>query len=465
MTKQTPREQFTGLVGKISDDYFIDVSEQKVDQANPIQAWNTTLLLLAHAFKDNILILGEPGFGKTTGAKIVSAIGTGLPFDLYEAAQLQGHPEQTKEELVARPDYAQLSSGEEKVIWQLGAHLPAVILDEFNRLPQGKQSALLNWMATGRATYLNETVFQGKVPFYATANHPDDGNHIIIPPMADRFATTIEAGYIGPGRIGEIRKAEERIRKELCSTELTDLVMGLVHDKSVGIKNVMQKVEKSKQAKEFRQKLNELELQADLGEFVKQVEAMEFTPEALIFYDTLEAELNYNGKKGPKRSNEALVADNHTKELAGTKFKNAASPRAMLAIERYSKAVAYLTGSDKVEKRHIVAAAPHVLRHRLQFTDDFKAEHEEKDRTAGTAWYNAPSEELYLAETLLRVVDKNYMASVHPHLALLHQFVKDPAQLTSRQRQDAADMVRNAASLDHPLLKHFAYEAKKYLGL
>jgi len=448
------------LVQKISTEYFIDQSELRVDGAKPIEAWNTTLLLLNYLFKDNILILGEPGFGKTTAAKIVSTACTGLPFDLYETAQLQGHPEQTKEELIARPDYAKLKD-EEKVIWQLGVLLPSIIIDEFNRLPQGKQSVLLNAMATGRFNYLNDTIYQGKTPFFATANHPDDGNHIIIPPMADRFASCIEASYVGPGRRQYIGDAQGRILEDLCDPKLVEQALNELNSK----KHTAQAFQKwiLEESKGFREKLSKKGLFVpDTKSLAEQIRAVQLSPEAKIFCDSLEAELNYNGKKGPKRSNETIPEnDNHMGEIASSKVKSAVSPRAFGPIEAYAQAIAYLTGAKQVEKRHIAAVAPYILSHRLNFTDDFRAAHEEDDRCTNI-WYNAPSENLFLAMKLVEGVDANYVRAVKPHSDLLLAFYEHPEQLSKSQKEEASKLVGNAHSLDNPLIRSLAHDIKKF---
>src|SRR3989338_6603078 len=158
------------LVGR---NYYIDPIYKEVG-SKEVEHWNTALSVISYVLDANQLSIGEPGFAKTTGAKVICCIMSGYPYDIYEAAQIQGHPDQTFETMLARLDFSKLAT-EERVIWLSCAYLPVCIVDEINRLPGGKQDELLNILETGRLTYLNSTLYKGRMPFFATANHPDDG--------------------------------------------------------------------------------------------------------------------------------------------------------------------------------------------------------------------------------------------------------------------------------------------------
>lgn len=476
------QQRFTDLRDKLSNEYIIDRSELQVptitcvkDRRKPLnrsrggvlRAWNLTMLMLGYEFKDNMLIVGEPGFGKTTTAKVISAVRSGIPLDVYAASQLQGFPEQTKEELVARLDYGKLETGAEKVIWQMGVGLWSVILDEFNRLPEGKQAVLLNWMQTGRVSYLNASYSDGKVPFYATTNHPDGANNIIIPAMCDRFAFSVEQGYQGIAMDG-IREAESRIRNNLVDPATTSKIIQAVNQSGFRIEDL--KSIATAHSSEYKRKLDSLALTADLSGLVDEILAVPFSVEARVFLDCMEAEGNYNGWKGPKRSNEALVVNTHTKDLAGVCFTNAISPRAIDAIRRYSQSVAYLLDEKAVTISHVAAVAPYVFAHRLQWSDTFRREREADGGPGGnsardphTVWYNSPREDLYLAIKMVEICTGNFSRQVYERCSLINAY-GDPtsrASLSDAQRAQASKLLKRAPEIDHPFLKIFADAVKQ----
>src|SRR3989339_180449 len=74
----------------------------------------TLTSLLNHG---TMLITGAPGVGKTTGAEFAGHFFTGTPLEEILAAEIQGHPQQTEEKMVARYELGKLiSSGQEVVI-------------------------------------------------------------------------------------------------------------------------------------------------------------------------------------------------------------------------------------------------------------------------------------------------------------------------------------------------------------
>ncbi|MBI2669412.1 AAA family ATPase [Candidatus Woesearchaeota archaeon] len=445
------------LIGK---DFFIDPECRTIGHKE-IKHWNTTLLALSYVLDQNALIVGEPGFAKTTAAKVVASVLSGYPFDLYEAAQIQGHPDQTFETMLARLDFSKLTT-EERVIWLSGAYLPVCIVDEMNRLPAGKQDELLNIIETGRFTYLNATLYKGKMPFIATANHPDDGNHILIPPMRDRFAIHLEAGYIGATYEEDIERAEENIG-ELRDDELTSKIFGIINDKTKDVPEKLTLIEKEREGYVAKLHNDDIGAQVLSEEEKKAVQkAIRDRPlrgEAQVFLQMIDAELNSTPLYGRKRSNDPVDESNHAQDLASTCVKNGTSPRAITwSMKLYAKGLAYLLEDPEVTKDHLMAMVPHALGHRLQCTQDFCAKHEGTKRPGPYGM----TAEMYLASRVVGGIEQNY-GKVKADLDLLiteykmahRQPVEHP--LTEAQRARVLELLANPDQVDHPLLKEYIF--------
>jgi len=97
--------------------------------------FNSALLLslLTGLCEGNELIIGEPGLGKTTSAEYVSAFLYRFPLATVWASEVPGHPEQTEEKIIGRPDLGRLNLGEEVVIWSNFSLLPVKIIDELRQ--------------------------------------------------------------------------------------------------------------------------------------------------------------------------------------------------------------------------------------------------------------------------------------------------------------------------------------------
>ncbi len=451
--KQNYRKEMSDNIKLIGENLFIDPEGKNIGHKY-VPHWNTTLLTLSYALDQNPLIIGEPGFAKTTAAKVIGSVLSGYPFDLYEAAQIQGHPDQTFETMLARPDFSKLSK-EESVIWLVSAYLPLRIIDELNRLPGGNQDEILNMLETGRISYLNSTFYTGKTPFIATANNPDDGNHILIPPIKDRFAINVEVGHLGATYEEAIECAERNIN-ELKRSELTDKILSIINDKEKSIENRLKSIDSAR--KEYAawiesDKIGGHVLDPEKKQAMQQeIYSVELDENANVFLQMLDSELNYTPTNGRKRSNDPVDRSNHATKLASTKAKNAMSPRGIIrGIKRYAQALAYLNNDEKATKDYIVAMIPHALGHRLDFTDDFRSTHESTQRGGEYGM----TREMHLATKLGEGVEDNFK-NVKKSLDLLVTAFKDHASLSKAQKQEVEEMLANTDKLDHPLLKEYA---------
>ena len=183
----------------ITNRYFLDMQTLKLQGNVSVENWNILSSFFAYLLKKSVLITGEPGWGKTTLSSIIGSASLGLPIDLLRSLVIHGHPDQTFETMLARPDYGELLAKIEKAVWQNTLFFPFVQIDEFNRLPKSKQSELLDLMASSRVSYLNQTFFDGDKSFFATVNYKEgavEGQNLGMDvAILDRFAISFELGY------------------------------------------------------------------------------------------------------------------------------------------------------------------------------------------------------------------------------------------------------------------------------
>ena len=160
---------------------------------------NATVLLslLTALTGGKALVIGEPGLGKTTAAEYVCAMVYGFPLGVIWSSVVGGHPEQTEEKIVGSPDLGKLNQGEEAVIWSHFARLPVKIVDEINRLPETKQSLILDGVERGKWEYLNQSLINDEFCLFATANYQDQGTNTLVPPLLDRFDIVVESKHPG----------------------------------------------------------------------------------------------------------------------------------------------------------------------------------------------------------------------------------------------------------------------------
>ena len=122
------RQDVQSILEFVADDLYLN----RPDLENAEREYNATLLMSVLT----ALIVGEPGFGKTTSAEYVGSLLYRIPLGTVWEAEVSGHPEQTEEKIVGRPDLGELNQRNEDVVWSGFAVLPIKIVDEINRLPE-----------------------------------------------------------------------------------------------------------------------------------------------------------------------------------------------------------------------------------------------------------------------------------------------------------------------------------------
>ncbi|MFP3870403.1 MAG: AAA family ATPase [Syntrophobacteria bacterium] len=336
------------------------------------EQFNSTLLLnlLTALIGGKALIIGEPGLGKTTAAEYVGSLVYQLPAATVWASEVSGHPEQTEEKIVGRPDLGKLNQGQEQVIWSHFVQLPVKIVDEINRLPETKQSMILDGVDRGNWEYLNEIILNQEYCLFATANYQDEGTNTIIAPLLDRFDVMVESRYPGPSYAYLISQRQEK-DKLLRHPDLEQELLQV-------LKTPLKPEEKSSRLAAISEAFAG-SLYATLGlptltfskrqEIREQIFAMSLDENANAYTRMLLAELSFCDRHGQKRSGENCEEGCHYTGYLCYRLRNCASNRLPVSLSNYARALAWFTGSPVVGIEQVRAVTPYCLAHRTRWTD------------------------------------------------------------------------------------------------
>jgi len=336
------------------------------------ERFNSTLLftLLTALTRGKALITGEPGLGKTTAAEYVGSLVYQLPVGIIWASEVSGHPEQTEEKIIGRPDLGKLNIGQEEVVWSHFVQLQVKIVDEINRLPETKQSMILDGVDRGNWEYLNEMLLNEEYCLFATANYQDQGTNTIITPLLDRFDVMVESRYPGPSyafMISQKQEKEELLRHPELEWKLQQILKERmpVEEKEAKIASLSNTF--SSHLKKSLQ-INTLD-QSSRNEIYEEISSLELGQDANAYARMLLAELSFCDRHGQKRSNEICDEGCHYTGYLCHRLRNCASNRLPVSLTSYAKALAWFTDSDQVGIEHMRAVGPYCLAHRAQWTD------------------------------------------------------------------------------------------------
>ena len=347
------------------------------------ERFNSTILfsLLTGLKKGKELIIGEPGLGKTTSAEFVCSLVYQFPLGVVWGSEVSGHPEQTEEKIVGRPDLGKLNRGEEDVVWTNFSQIPAKIVDEINRLPETKQSMILDGVDRGNWEYLNEMIINEEYCLFATANYQDGGTNTIIAPLVDRFDVMVESRYPGANLsflIGKSNRKDHILRhpkyeKELhrilnaktpyekkipLVEEVCDSFGEYVHE-TLGVKPLQKR-----DRQQIRLEMDDTDLDQDASAFTRM----------------LLAELSFCDRYGQKRSLENCEEGCHYTGYLCHEIKNCASNRLPISIKQYAQALAWLLEDSEVDIEHVKSVLPYTLAHRTQWKDEIVSQRERSKR-------------------------------------------------------------------------------------
>ena len=334
-----------------------------------IKAYSSPLLfatLTSLLNNGTMFLTGSPGIGKTTIPEYLGHFMKGISLDVILAAEIQGHPQQTEEKMIARYNLGKLvKDGEELVKIRKFLDSPVRIIDEVNRLPPDIVSILMKVTDTGKAIYGEEVLTAKPGPLFVTANYQDEGTFQLTPPFLDRFDVATMVTSPQPWDLRKIReRGDEKMNGNL--DELLEIPQDL-------------KLDFEKIRKEIK------EINEDIEYGVPIVSAFsDFLYGQLRFSEAASKNLARATKGNAWRINQDNAQPGHFIDSPFNYALNELSVRTSKAIPRYAKAYAWFTGKDKVELNDLKTILPYLLWHKVQPTAKALGEDQifENDRIA-----------------------------------------------------------------------------------
>ncbi|MDY6879207.1 MAG: AAA family ATPase [Desulfatiglans sp.] len=323
------------------------------------------------------LIMGEPGLGKTTSAEYICSLLYQVPIGTVWGSEVSGHPEQTEEKIIGRPDLGELNRGNEEVVWSYFAQLPVKIVDEINRLPETKQSVILDGVDRGNWEYLNEMIINEEYSLFATANYQDMGTNSIIAPMVDRFDVIVESRHPGPNiafLIGQKDAKENLLRHPVYEQAIKEVLGSKIpHEEKMERFDAI--------CNHFGRFLFEKSgikplTRADRLSIKSEIQNMSFDLDSNAFIRMILSELSYCYAYGQKRSVEVCEEGCHYTGYMCYNVQNCASNRLPSSIKNYCQALAWLLGDEAVDLEHVRTIVPYTIAHRIQWKEEYLAQRE-----------------------------------------------------------------------------------------
>jgi MoxR-like ATPase len=367
------------------------------------ERFNSAILfsLLTGLKKGKELIIGEPGLGKTTSAEFVCSLIYQFPLGVIWGSEVSGHPEQTEEKIVGRPDLGKLNRGEEDVVWTNFSQIPVKIVDEINRLPETKQSMILDGVDRGNWEYLNEMIINEEYCLFATANYQDGGTNTIIAPLVDRFDVMVESRYPGANLsflIGKTNRKDHVLRHPKYEKDLHRVL-----NAKIPYEKKIPRVEEVCDA--FGEYVNEAlgirPLQRQMRDQIRtEMEEIDLDLDASAFTRMLLAELSFCERYGQKRSLENCEEGCHYTGYLCHEIKNCASNRLPTSIKQYAQGLAWLLEDSRIDIEHVKSVLPYTLGHRIQWKDETVSQKERSKRDDPFP--------IFLAKEAVKMVSQRY---------------------------------------------------------
>jgi len=349
----------------VHNDIF-DSVEFEIDKLKNRKVYLVETLATLNALVDNgtMLLFGGHGGGKTTLSKYLGQIFYQLSVDKIEDCMLRGHPQLTEEKILGSLDISQLTGRREltggrniDVIWNKFVDSPWKIIDEINRLTPYAQNILLSLLAEGTVKYHNSAKVLPAFTLFATMNPKDEGNVNLSLPFLDRFALALPITMPDYESLLTIGKRGKSFKSDSLSNYLPNFNLT-----------------------EYQDAVRKLPV-SDEAEFYINLIISEFRLCERVVKEATDTE-SVDGTlcKGCRFEDSS--------EKVCNKVVNPLSVRVKEDLFRYSKALAWFLGSEKVSVKHVEVLAPYLIWHRSNISRKYKKQLQDKKFAASNLSIN-----------------------------------------------------------------------------
>ena len=288
-----------------------------------------------------ILLIGGHGGGKTTLVKLLGRMFTAKSLNEIETSIIRGHPQLTEEKLVGTLKLGKLMhDGEEEVVWKKFVTNFWKIIDEVNRLTPYAQDILLSLLAEGTVKYYDSIATISKYCLFATINPQDVGTFEMSFPFLDRFGISIPISM--------------PVSQDL------QLILAGKDEKYSGYDELIQvpKILTIDELMEIWYYVNKVLYDNEVNNYIH----------AIIREFTLCARINKGNTEDLKPST-GLCSGCHFNTIQNicNKIDSILSVRVAKDLLRYSKALAWLLGLNRIDINIVNTIAPYVIAHRVAF--------------------------------------------------------------------------------------------------
>ncbi|MFX1377737.1 MAG: AAA family ATPase [Promethearchaeota archaeon] len=299
----------------------------------------TLCILNAIVPNSAMLLIGGHGGGKTSLTKTLGRMFTATSLNEIENSIIRGHPQLTEEKLIGTLKLGKLmKEGKEEVVWRQFVTNFWKIIDEVNRLTPYAQDILLSLLAEGQVKYYDSVATINKFCLFATINPHDIGTFELSQPFLDRFGISVPISMPG--------------------THDLQLILTGKDEKYSGMDELIQ--------------VPEILTIDELMEIWYYVNRILFTPEvnnyinAIIREYTLCSRVDKGNTEDLKPST-GLCSGCHfnTAQNICNKIDSILSVRVSKDLLRYSKALAWLLGINKIDVNIVNTVTPYVISHRV----------------------------------------------------------------------------------------------------
>ncbi|MFO8020681.1 MAG: MoxR family ATPase [Promethearchaeia archaeon] len=326
---------------KINIKYLNQDSE--IVQARKLPEILTLCVLNAIVPNSAMLLIGGHGGGKTTLVKLLGRMFTSHSLNEIENAIIRGHPQLTEEKLVGTLKLGKLMhEGKEEVVWRDFIQSFWKIIDEVNRLTPYAQDILLSLLAEGTVKYYDSITQINKFSLYATINPQDVGTFELSGPFLDRFGVSVPISMPASHDLKQILSGKDE--KYSNYDELIQVPKILIIDELMEIWYFVNRIKYTSKASDY--------IHAIIREF------------------TLCNRVD-KGNTDDLKPSTGLCSGCHfnTDKNVCNKIDTILSVRVAKDLLRYSKALTWLLGLEKVDINIVNSVAPYVISHRVEYTD------------------------------------------------------------------------------------------------